>query len=559
MWLSDLFSQQSYLQIVLILSVVCAAGLSLGQIKIKGVSLGVTFVFFAGILMGDILDRLGISVDWGMISLAQNFGLILFVYALGVQVGPGFFPSLKKGGITLNMYGLLVMVLTTLTAVIAYLCTGLSFPDAMGVLSGAVTNTPMLGAAQQSLLDISADNLQQANSMATSCAVAYPFGVLGVLISMIVLKSLSKGKLRRETDPTGDTYVAEFDISNPAIFGKTVAEVASLSDKHLIISRLYENGKVRIPSSSTVLNKDQHILAVMSKSDVETFKIIFGGQESTDWNRQDIDWDNIDGSGLVSKHVLVSRKELNGVKIGSLHLRNSFNINITRVARAGVQLVAYPGLRLQLGDRLTVVGEETAINKVCEILGNEQKVLKNPNLVALFIGLFLGVLLGSVPFTLPGMSTPVKLGIAGGPILVGILMGAFGPRIHLSTYSTRSASLMVRQMGIVIYLACLGLSAGAGFFETVFCAQGLLWILVSLAIAIIPVLIVGVIARKWGKMDYAQNAGMICAAMANPMALTYANANSDEDEASEAYATVYPLSMFIRVISAQILMLFFMG
>lgn len=557
MWLIDLFTQPSYLQLVLILSVVCAIGLSLGQISIKGVSLGVTLVFFAGIVGGEVLDRIGVPVDSGMISFAQNFGLILFVYALGVQVGPGFFASMKKGGIHLIMYGLLAILLTTISTIAVFAITSMTFPEAMGVLSGSVTNTPMLGAAQQSLLDIHPEEVQQANDMATACAVGYPFGVIGVLISMIILKAISKDKLKREAEPTGDTYVAEFKVNNPAIFGKTIYEVTSFTKNPIIISRISRNGKVTIPASTTVLQENDHLMAVLRKDDVESFKILFGGKENKDWNNPDIDWNNIDGSGLVSAHVLVTKKELNGVKIGTLHLRNTLGINITRVGRAGIQLVAYPGLRLQLGDRLTIVGEQSAINKVGEILGNEVKELKNPNLVALFVGLFLGVVLGSIPIVIPGMSTPIKLGIAGGPILVGILMGAYGSRLNLTTYSTRSANLMLRQFGIVLYLACLGLNAGAGFFETVFCSKGLMWILVSLFIATVPVLITGYVAKKWGGLDYAQNAGLLCAAMANPMALTYANTNSDEQEASEAYATVYPFGMFVRVISAQLLMLIF--
>lgn len=556
---SDIFTQPSALQVIILLAVVCAIGLGLGEIKIKGVQLGVTFVFFAGILLGDILRRCGIETDWQMVSLAQNFGLILFVYALGVQVGPGFFSSLKKGGIKLNLFGLLTILLTTLAAIGVFAFTGMSFPDSVGILCGSVTNTPMLGAAQQSLLDIHPDQVEQANNMATACAVAYPMGVFGVLVCLIIFNIAGKGrKVSKPQDPSGDTYVAEFHVSNPAIYGKTVAEVAALSGKHMIISRVWREGVVTIPSSSTVLQKDDHIMAVLSRKDLQTFKIIFGEQESTDWNRPDIDWDNIDSSGMVSRHVLVTKKELNGVKIGSLHLRRSFNINITRVSRAGIKLVAYPGMRLQLGDRLTVVGDEKAIAKVGEILGNQQKELQVPHLVAIFIGIFLGVVLGALPIFIPGMSVPVKLGIAGGPIIVGILMGAFGPRIHLSTYTTRSANLMIRQMGIVIYLACLGLGAGGGFAETVFCARGLLWLGMGLLIAVVPVLVSGFIASRFGHLDYAQNAGMLCAAMANPMALTYANANTDEEEASEAYATVYPLSMFIRVISAQLLMILFL-
>lgn len=558
MWFIDLISTPTYFQAVILISIICALGLALGDVKIKGVSLGTAFVFFAGILVGHFTHKLGIETDAQMFSFAQNFGLILFVYSLGVQVGPGFFPSLKQGGIKLNLYGLIAVVLTSLTAIAIYAFTGISFPDSIALLCGAATNTPMLGAAQQSLLDVHPEAIEEANNMATACALAYPCGVLGVLACMIIFRKLAGNKdVSRVQDPAGDTYVAEFHISNPAVFGRSIGSLRELTDKHIIISRLMRGEKVLIPSSQTTLEHDDHILAVLKKDDLTAFKVLFGEKDDKDWNRPDIDWNHIDSSNLISKHVLVTKSELNGVKIGSLRLRNSFDINITRVNRAGIQLVAYPGLRLQLGDRLTVVGTEAAIAKVGEILGNEEKVLRKPNLVAIFVGMLLGVILGAIPISFPGMSVPVKLGIAGGPIIVGILMGAYGSRIHLSTYTTRSANLMLRQLGIVIYLACLGFSAGPNFVPTVFSAQGALWLAMSLIIAIVPVLVSGFIASKFGKLDYAQNAGMLCAAMANPMALTYANSNSNEEEASEAYATVYPLSMFLRVISAQLLMMIF--
>lgn len=553
-WLHELIFQPSYLQTVLLIAVISAIGLALGQIKVKTVSLGVAFVFFIGIIIGEICDRLDIRTQTQMVQFAQNFGLILFVYSLGVQVGPGFFTSLRQGGLKLNLFGFSAIVLTTLTAIIAFLVTGLPFPDIMGLLCGAATNTPMLGAAQQSFLEVHPDQIRAANNMASACAVGYPFGVLGVLVCMIVLRFALRGR-EGEKKSHNETYVAEFHVSNPALFGRMIGDVNQLTDKHLIISRLWRDGKIVIPSAKTVLRKDDHLLAVLHPGDVEQFKVIFGEQDDKDWNRPDIDWNHIDGSNLVSRHVLVTKRHLNGVKIGSLHLRNSFDINITRVGRAGIELVASPGLRLQLGDRLTVVGTETAIAKVSEILGNEEKELRNPNLVAVFIGIFLGVVLGAIPIAVPGISVPVKLGIAGGPIIVGILMGAFGPRIHLSTYTTRSANLMVRQIGIVMYLACLGYGAGHGFIDTVFCLNGLVWILVSLFIATVPVLVCGFIQSRLGQNDYAQTAGTLCAAMANPMALSYVNSNSDEEEASEAYATVYPLAMFIRVISAQLIML----
>jgi len=555
-WIINIFTEQTFIQVVILLSAISAIGLGLGQFKIKNVSLGVAFVFFIGILAGDICNRIGITVDQSMVSIAQNFGLILFTYALGVQVGPSFFPSLKKGGLKLNGYGLLTIAVTTVAALAFVGFTSITLPESMGLLSGAATNTPMLGAAQQALLDVNPDAIEEANNMATACAVGYPFGVLGVLVCLIIMRFILHKKEGNKTpENASHTYICEFIVSNPAVFDATVGTVAKMSQKHMIISRIWRDGKVTFPSHDTVLKENDHLLVVLAKEDVDIFRVIFGRVESTDWNRPDIDWDAIDDSGLVSKHVLVTKKELNGVKIGSLHLRSSLAINITRVSRAGVELIPYKSLRLQLGDRLTVVGDAAAIAKLSDILGNEQKALTTPNLVTIFVGILLGVILGSLPISIPGMSVPVKLGIAGGPIVIGILMGSYGPRFHLTTYSTRSANLMIRQMGIVIYLACLGFNAGASFFATVFCMKGLLWVAASLAIAVIPTLICAFIAKKWGKLDYAQNAGMICAAMANPMALTYASSVTNDDEASEAYATAYPLSMFVRVILGQLIML----
>lgn len=555
-WLSELISQPGYLQTVIILSIICAVGLLFGQIKYRGFSLGVTLVFFAGILLGDICKRCGIEYDHSMVALAQNFGLILFVYSLGLQVGPGFFPALKKGGIKLNLFGVLVLLLTTGFALLLGPLSGTSLPDTVGLLCGAVTNTPMLGGAQQTMLDMNPEQIEAANGMATACAVGYPFGVVGVLVTLAVMKLLFlRGNGKKKAQDEDSTYVAEFHVSNPAIFGKSIKEAVKLIDRPIIISRVWSQGIVAIPYGDTVLQKDDHVLAVINRSDIDKVNTLFGEQESKDWNRPDINWDSVDEGHLVSKHVLVTRKELNGVKLGSLHLRNSYHINITRINRAGIQLLAAPGTRLQLGDRLTVVGEISAIAKVGEILGNEEKALREPNLVALFIGLLLGVVLGAIPIFIPGLSTPVKLGIAGGPIIVGILMGAYGSRIHLSTYTTRSANLMLRQFGIVVYLACLGLGAGADFFDTVFNLQGLVWIAMSLAIAIVPTLICGFIGCKWFGMDFASSSGMICASMANPMALTYANSVIEGEEASEAYATVYPVSIFLRVISGQLIMI----
>lgn len=541
------------IQAVLILSVVSAVGVYLGKIKFFGVSLGVTFVFFAGILAG----HLGIEVNRDMLNFAQNFGLIIFVYTLGLQVGPGFFSSLKKGGVELNMMGLAVIVIGILCTLIFHWTSGISIPTMVGLLSGAVTNTPALGAAQQALIQMRPGETEAVTDMALACAVTYPLGVVGVILAIIVLRAMFAKKMENShKEQDSATFVAEFQVLNPSIYNKSIQEVMRLTEKHFVISRVWHEGKVCIPTSETLLREKDHLLVISIKSDVEYIKTLFGEQENKDWNKKDIDWNAID-SQLISRRIVVTRDRINGVKLGSLRLRNLYGINITRVNRAGIDLLASKNLRLQIGDRLTIVGEANSVNNVGKILGNEMKRLDNPNLLAIFVGLTLGVLIGAIPIFLPGMDTPIKLGVAGGPIIVGILMGAFGPRIHLTTYTTQSANLMMRQFGIVIYLAGLGIDSGAHFFETVFRAEGLMWIGVGFLLTIIPVLIVGIIASQFFKLDYAHNVGMLCGSMANPMALNYANTTVEGDEPSVSYATVYPLSMFIRVISAQLLISFF--
>ena len=553
-WLQEAFLEPTMVQAVIIISLVSALGLYLGRIKIFGISLGITFVFFAGIFAG----HLGIVVNKDMLYFAQSFGLILFVYALGLQVGPGFFSSLKKGGVAMNMMGLGVILLGLIMTVSLHWVTGVSLSNMVGLLCGAVTNTPALGAAQQALLQIDPANTKGVTDMALACAVAYPLGVVGVILAIIILRALFADKKQKDLKEQRDTttYVAEFHVSNPAIYEKSIKDVMKLTDKHFVISRVWRNGKVSIPTSDTLLHEHDHLLIISVKSDVENIKVLFGEQENVDWNKADIDWNAID-SQLISRRIAVTRNRVNGVKLGSLRLRNLYGINITRVNRAGIDLLASPDLRLQIGDRLTIVGEANSVNTVGKILGDEIKRLNNPNLLAVFIGISLGMLLGALPITLPGMSSPVKLGIAGGPIIVGILMGAFGPRFHLTTYTTMSANLMLRQLGIIIYLAGLGIDSGVHFFETVFRAEGVLWIGLGFLLTIVPVLIVGFISSQFFKLDYAHNVGMLCGSMANPMALSYANTTVDGDEPSVSYATVYPLSMFIRVISAQLVLMLF--
>ena len=550
-WLIDIFTEQTFIQAILIISLICAAGLGLGNIKICGVSLGVTFVFFAGIIAG----HFGLAVNPDMLMTIQNFGLILFIYALGVQVGPGFFSSFKQGGIKMNLLALILLLAGSLLAMIIHWTTGISAGDIMGLLSGAVTNTPMLGAAQQALLQVNPDDLEGANNMAMACAVAYPFGLIGMILCVILLRaSLGRKKGKLQDTSSDNTFVAEYQVSNPAIFGKTIREIRQNAGCHFVISRIWKNEKVIIPTSETIIEEDEHMLVVSSKNDVERVKTLFGHKENIDWNKKDIDWNSID-SQLVSQKILVTKPELNGVKLGSLKLRNSYGINITRVNRAGIDLFPSRSLRLQLGDNLTIVGESRAIENVSSILGNQAKELSNPNLFAIFIGIVLGLVLGCVPFAFPGMSMPVKLGIAGGPIIVGLLMGAFGPRMHLSIYMSRSANLMLRQLGLTIYLAGLGLSAGAGFFETVFSAEGFKWVGISILLAVVPVLLTAFIAAKLFKTSYADNVGMLCGGMANPFALDFANPDGEGEDPAVAYATVYPASIFLRVISAQILIL----
>ena len=553
-WFIDIFTQQTFVQATLVIALICAIGLALGQIKIKGISLGVIFVFFAGILAG----HFGLKVNQDMLTMLQNFGLILFIYALGVQVGPGFFSSFKEGGVKLNMLGIFLMVAGTAMAVILHWTTGVSISDMMGLLSGAVTNTPMLGAAQQALLQVEPDNIAGANNMAMACAVGYPFGLIGMILCVILLRTLIGKKRKKSQDHSSDnTFVAEYQVSNPAVFGKTIMEIRQNADCHFVISRIWKDGQVIIPTSETIIEENEHLLVTSGKSDVERVKTLFGQKEDVDWNKKGIDWNSIDNQ-LVSSKVLVTKPELNGVKLGSLKLRNSYGINITRVTRAGIDLLPSRSLRLQLGDKLTVVGEQRAIENVGTRLGNQAKELSNPNLFAIFIGIVLGLVLGSIPFAFPGMSMPVKLGIAGGPIIVGLIMGAFGPRMHLSIYMSRSANLMLRQLGLTLYLAGLGLSAGEGFFDTVFTAEGLKWVIMSLALAIVPVLLTAFVAGKIFKTSYADNVGMLCGAMANPFALDFADPDGEGEDPAVAYATVYPASIFLRIISAQIIMLIFL-
>lgn len=551
-WLLETLAEPSMIQAVAVISIVAAVGVYLGRLKIFGISLGITFVFFAGIMAG----HLGITVNKDMLNFAQNFGLIVFVYTLGLQVGPGFFSSLRHGGVKLNLLSLgVIFIGTAMTVLLSY---GLSIPlpDMVGVLCGATTNTPALGAAQQTLKQMG----EPSSSAALGAAVAYPLGVVGVILAILVIRKILARPAdmeEKETEDHNHPYIAAFQLHNPGIYHKTIKDLALYSHTKFVISRLWRDGKVTIPTGSTELLENDRILVVTTEKDMPTLTLLFGEQENRDWNQEDIDWNSIDRN-LVSEHIVVTQAEINGKRLGSLHLRNTYDINISRVLRSGVQILATPDLILQLGDRLTVVGEKTAIKRVAGILGNSVTTLREPNLAAIFIGIVLGLILGSVPLSMPGISSPVKMGLAGGPIIVGILVGCFGPRLHMRTYTTRSANLMLRGIGLSLYLAGIGIDAGAHFFETVVRPEGAIWIGSGFLITVVPVLLMAVVAMRMCGMNFGSTCGMLCGSMANPMALNYVNDSFPGNDASVSYATVYPLGMFMRVVISQVVLMLFL-
>ena len=552
-WLHSVIIEHSAVQAVIVLSILCACGLTLGKVKVWGISLGVTFVFFLGIMAGS----LGLSIDPMMQRYAQDFGLVLFVYALGVQVGPGFFNSLHNSGLSLNLLALCVVLLSlVLTVLMPWTC-GINLADAVGIMCGATTNTPALAAAQQTLSSLNVS----ATGAALGCAVTYPMGVVGVILALLFMRKLMAKThhliIKPDNEDADTTFIAAYQVHNPGIFGKKVADVAEISHLKFVISRMWRNGKVSIPSSQTVLEEGDRLLVITNDEDSDAMTILFGEQENTDWNKDDIDWNAID-SNLSSQAILITKSNINGRRLGSLHLRRHYGVNISRINRNGVQLLATPDLRLLLGDRLIVVGEDESIKNVEKVLGNAVADLNEPKLISVFVGMTLGLLLGSIPIVLPGISTPVKLGLAGGPIIAGILMGTFGPRIHMNSYTTQSANLMLRAIGLALYLACLGLDSGPDFLSTVMRPEGVTWLAAGFVLTVVPVLIVGIIALRVMNLDYGTVCGMLSGAMANPMAMNYSSDTLSSDRPSLAYATVYPLSMFVRVILAQVLLLVFL-
>lgn len=547
-WLVNTLITPSPIQAVIVICLISALGLGLSKLRFKGISLGVTYVFFFGILAGAV----GLQVDSQMLAYAESFGLILFVYTLGLQVGPGFMSTFRKGGTTLNLLALGVVALGTVIALVAGATGLLPLQDMMGVLCGATTNTPALGAAQQTLKQLGLP----ASGAALSCAVTYAFGMVGVILALLPVKGwLSRHEKVKDDGNDDEAFIASFVVCNPAVFGHTLGQLSGMDEGKFVVSRLWRDGKVILPNAHTVLEQNDRLLVITQARQVDQLTIYFGQRDERNWNTGDVDWNALD-SKLISQRILITRPNINGRHLGDLQLRNRYGVNVSRVQRSGIQLVATPNLTLRMGDRVTVVGEAESIKHVATELGNVVRRLDEPNMVTIFIGIVLGLLLGSIPMFVPGIKFPVTLGLAGGPIVMGILIGAFGPRFHMVAYTTTSANLMLRSMGLSTYLACLGLDAGKDFVATVMQPQALWWIGIALVITLVPVMVMSVVSVLFSKRSYATTAGMLCGAMANPIALQYVNDSlPGNDKASVAYATVYPLGMFLRVIIAQLIVM----
>lgn len=535
---------------VLILSLVIAFGIMLGKIKIAGISLGVTWILFVGIVFG----HFNLSLNEHLLHFLKEFGLILFVYSIGLQVGPGFFSAFKKGGFTLNMLAITSVSLSVVVAIVLYLVTDTSITTMVGILSGAVTNTPGLGAAQQANSDL---NGIDAPEIAMGYAVAYPLGVIGTILALQSLKYILKiNTTTEETEAEkGLGHLQELtvrpvslEIVNKAIDNKAIKDIQPLVNRKFVISRIRHQGeKQELVNSETILHIGDQILVISNPKDIEAITVFFGKQIDMKWENED--------TNLVSRRILITKPELNGKTLSQLRIRRNFGASITRINRSGVDLVAAPNLQLQMGDRVTVVGSELAVSHAEKVLGNSLKRLNHPNLIPIFIGIALGCVLGSIPFMLPGIPQPLKLGLAGGPLIVSILISRFGPHYKLITYTTMSANLMVREIGIALFLACVGLGAGKGFIETIVNERGYVWIGYGAIITIFPLLVTGLIGRYGCKLNYYTLIGILSGANTNPPALAYSNDQTSCDAPAVGYATVYPLAMFLRVLSAQLLIL----
>ena len=549
-WLNNLFNIHSSIQTIVVVSLIIAGGLAFGKIKIMGISLGISFVFFVGILAG----HMGFSVDPVVLDYVETFGLSMFVYCLGLHVGPNFFGSLRHEGMQQNVWSLIIIIAGTLFSLLLIPLTGINLPNMVGILCGATTNTPALGAATQALEHVGLPS----GTVALATAVTYPLGVLGVIIAMVILRKCCV-KPEHLTPPSNDnhdhTYIAQFEVVNPAVGHKRIADISHMTHLKFIISRIWRNSQVILPTGDTVLEPNDSLLVVTNREDEPAMEMLFGRRVNKDWNKDAIDWNHID-TQLESRILVLTRGELNGKRLGDLHLRNSYNVNVSRVIRGDLKLLATRDLRLQYGDRITVVGQHEDINHVETYFGNSIRVLNEPNIGSIFIGIIVGLAIGIIPIQLPGMESSVRLGIAGGPIIMGIIVGALGPKLKLNSYTTVSASLMLRKLGLSLYLACLGLDAGKHFFSTVVQPQGLIWVGVGFLVTVVPLLVVGLIALRLRKFDFGTLCGILCGSMANPMALGYANDTIQGDSPSISYASVYPLGMFLRVIIAQVLIMF---
>lgn len=550
-WLTNLFTpgMTSIASTLVLYSFVIAAGIYLGKIKFFGVSLGVTFVLFVGIVLGQI----GYTVDPNTLKFVRELGLILFIFSIGLQVGPGFFSSFKHGGVELNCLAVGAICLNVLIVVLIYYFGNIDDKAALvGVMSGAITNTPGLAAAQQTVSSM-ADGVEQANVMAQGYAAAYPLGVVGIILSMFVVKGIFSIKVPAEAQKIEEEssnaqlkpYLLTLRVTNKLVDGRTMQQLHAIINTNFVVSRQMEKegGAIIIPKSTTQIHVGDVLLIVCSVQDAERFTAVLG--ESVE-----MDWESGPTAPVYSRRIVVTRSEYNGTALGSLRLHKGYRLNVTRVNRAGVDLLASPGLRIQMGDRLTVVGDLDDIERLAQRLGNSMKRLNQPNLVTIFVGIFFGILLGSLD-----LGFGMKLGLAGGPLVVAILFSRFGYKIKLVTYTSSSASLMLRELGICLFLASVGIAAGDGFIKNVFNTTGMWWVIWGFVITVVPLIIVGIIARrKWG-INYLTIMGLVSGACTDPPALAYATGSTGSDQPAVAYSTVYPLTMFLRVVAAQALIL----
>ena len=553
-WLFELVTGTGIAHSILIYSLVIALGVILGKVKFFGVSLGATTVLFVGILAG----HFHLDVDPGILKFIQEFGLILFIFSIGLQVGPGFFSSFKEGGLRLNGLALMIIGLNIAVALAIFFGLDVKVNELVGILSGAVTNTPGLGAAQQTLIETQgADKAMSLNEvMSMGYAAAYPLGVVGIILTMIIVKAVFKINTEKESrvlEEEADNsllkpHIVTYRVTNKLIFNRTVERLHGIIDRNFVISRIKrKDGEVIIPVDATTIEEGDLLLIVISVQDEEVFDAIIGPHEEVDWKH--------DPAPVVSRRIVVTKSEYSGRKIGSLRLPKGYGLNATRVNRAGVDLLASPNLSLQVGDRITVVGQLHDIERLAERVGNSMRRLNEPNMFTMFIGIFLGILVGSLPIFIPGMSVPMKLGLAGGPLIVAILLGRYGYKIKLVTYTSSSANLLLRELGICLFLASVGLAAGGDFARVVFTATGIKWVGYGFMITFLPLIIVGLLARWRYKLNYCTLMGLIAGSTTDPPALAYANKTAGNDAPAVAYSTVYPLTMFMRVITAQILIL----